>query len=102
MRTADRTGHGADVRPEAPVEVWLHEASIARTRRSSTQQMITRSSAEAELMAAVKAAAEGVGVVQMAEDVNLRMTLEIKLNSSAAHLEKWRERDNKLLSETCR
>ena len=51
---------------------------------SSTQKFVTLSSAEAELMAAVKASTEGVGVVQLAADWGLRTTASVCVDSSAA------------------
>ena len=66
------TSGGATARGSHCLTSWL-----------STKK-ITLSSAEAELMAAVKAAAEGVGVLQMAEEAHMRITVDVKLGSSAA------------------
>ena len=69
--TATRTGQGADSQPEALAVTLLYEERM--------------SSAEAELMTALKASAEGVGVVQRAEEVQIRLTVAIIPDRSAAH-----------------
>ena len=51
---------------------------------SSTQKSITLSSAEAELVAAVKMSAELIGATQLAEDWGLSMQGRVYVDSSAA------------------
>ncbi len=51
---------------------------------SSTQKSITLSSAEAELVAAVKTCTEVLGVTQMAQDWGMEMEGRIYVDSSAA------------------
>lgn len=51
---------------------------------SSTQKFVTLSSAEAELMAAVKASTEGIGITQLAADWGLSATASVCVDSSAA------------------
>ena len=50
----------------------------------STQKFVTLSSAEAELMAAVRATTEAVGIVQLAESWGLGATASVLVDSSAA------------------
>ena len=50
----------------------------------STQKSVTLSSAEAELVAAVRATTEGIGLTQLAEGWGLQMSAEIHVDSSAA------------------
>ena len=51
---------------------------------SSTQKSVTLSSAEAELMAAVKASTETIGMIQMAAEWDLELSGSIYVGSSAA------------------
>ena len=51
---------------------------------SVTQKRVTLSSAEAELGALVKAAAESIGIMQMAEGLGDSVTAEVFVDSSAA------------------
>ena len=50
----------------------------------TTQKFVTLSSAEAELMAAVRAATEGIGLTQLAQSWGLAMSARILVDSSAA------------------
>ena len=51
---------------------------------SLTQKFVTLSTAEAELMAAVRAATEGIGMTQLAESLGVQMIARILIDSSAA------------------
>ena len=51
---------------------------------SSTQKNVTLSSAEAELLAAVKASGEALGMLQLMSSVGVPMTASIMVDSSAA------------------
>ena len=51
---------------------------------SSTQRNITLSSAEAELVAAVKACTESIGLVQLAFDWGMDLSARVHVDSSAA------------------
>ena len=51
---------------------------------STTQKNVTLSSGEAELVAAVKATAEAIGVARMAHDWGEESTLVVHVDSSAA------------------
>ena len=51
---------------------------------SLTQKFVTLSTAEAELMAAVRAATEGIGMTQLADSLGVHMTARILVDSSAA------------------
>ena len=51
---------------------------------SVTQKRVTLSSAEAELVALVKASAETIGVIQMAKGLGDEVTGEVYVDSSAA------------------
>ena len=51
---------------------------------SVTQKHVTLSSAEAELMALVKATSEAIGLCQLAEAWNIRLTADVFVDSSAA------------------
>eukprot|EP00974_Lingulodinium_polyedra_P114725 11109279-Lingulodinium_polyedra.AAC.1 len=51
---------------------------------SSTQRNITLSSGEAELVAAVKASTELIGVMQLSEEWGLKMSGSVHVDSSAA------------------
>ena len=50
---------------------------------SSTQNVVARSSGEAELYAAVRGAAEGMGLRSMVGDLGLEMTLRVHTDSDA-------------------
>ena len=52
--------------------------------KSSTQKNVTLSSAEAELLAAVKASGEALGMLQLMSSVGVPMTASIMVDSSAA------------------
>ena len=49
---------------------------------ATTQKNVTLSSAEAELVACVKASAETIGVVQMAESFGRHVSGEVHVDSS--------------------
>ena len=51
---------------------------------SSTQKKVTLNSAEAELLAAVKATGEALGMLQLMSSVGVTMTTSIMVDSSAA------------------
>lgn len=72
-RTARSTSGGAVLRGGHCIKTW-----------SSTQKFVTLSSAEAELMAAVKASTEAVGITQLAADWGVQATASICVDSSAA------------------
>ena len=72
-RTARSTTGGAIVRGSHCIRTW-----------SSTQKFVTLSSAEAELMAAVRATAEAIGIVQLAESWGVAAQASILVDSSAA------------------
>ena len=72
-RTAKSTSGGAVMRGKHNLKSW-----------SSTQRSITLSSAEAELVAAVKASTELIGVLQMSADWDMTSEGEVMVDSSAA------------------
>ena len=72
-RTARSTSGGVIMRGSHCLRTW-----------SSTQKFVTLSSAEAELMAAVKASTEGIGITQLAADWGLRAIASVYVDSSAA------------------
>ena len=72
-RTARSTSGGAIMLGGHCIRTW-----------SSTQKFVTLSSAEAELMAAVRASTEAVGIVQLASDWGMQATASICVDSSAA------------------
>ena len=72
-RTSRSTSGGAIVRGSHCIRAW-----------SSTQKFVTLSSAEAELMAAVRATTEGIGISQLAAAWGLRLTVSVCVDSSAA------------------
>ena len=51
---------------------------------SSTQKTIALSSGEAELAGIVKGSAEGLGMVSVAKDLGISMSLKVRADSSAA------------------
>ena len=51
---------------------------------SSTQKTVALSSGEAELTAAVKAATESMGMMQLMEEMGEKVNAEIKIDSAAA------------------
>ena len=72
-RTAKSTSGGAIMRGTHCLKSW-----------SSTQKFVTLSSAEAELMAAVKASTEAIGMCQLAADWDVHLHASILVDSSAA------------------
>ena len=72
-RTARSTSGGAVLRGGHCLKTW-----------SVTQKNVTLSSAEAELMAAVKLASESIGIAQLAESWGLKLDCSLYLDSSAA------------------
>ena len=72
-RTARSTTGGAAVRGAHCLRTW-----------SSTQKFVTLSSAEAELMAAVRAASEAIGLTQLAQSWGLDLSARVFVDSSAA------------------
>ncbi len=72
-KTAKSTSGGMIMRGKHMIKSW-----------SSTQKSITLSSAEAELVAAVKTCTEVLGVTQMAQDWGMEMEGRIYVDSSAA------------------
>ena len=72
-RTARSTSSGIIMRGQHHVKSW-----------SITQKRVTLSSAEAELGALVKASAEAIGIVQMAEGLGDKVSAEVYVDSSAA------------------
>ena len=52
---------------------------------SRTQQLVSLSSAEAELNAAVKAGQEGLGISNLLEELGVRMHVQLRGDSSANH-----------------
>ena len=72
-RTARSTSSGVIMRGHHHVKSW-----------SLTQKRVTLSSAEAELGALVKASAEAIGIVQMAEGLGDKVSAEVYVDSSAA------------------
>ena len=71
--SARSTSGGVLMRGSHPIKSW-----------SSTQRSIALSSAEAELVAAVKTSTELIGVLQLAEDWSMRMSGRVLVDSSAA------------------
>ena len=51
---------------------------------SATQKTVALSSGEAELTAAVKAATEGMGMMQLMEEMGEQVSVEVKVDSAAA------------------
>ena len=72
-RTVRSTGCGIIMRGSHHIKSW-----------SVTQKRVTLSSAEAELAALVKASAETIGVIQMAQGLGDEVTGEVFVDSSAA------------------
>ena len=72
-KTGKSTSGGVIMKGEHLLKSW-----------SSTQKSITLSSAEAELVAAVKASTEVLGVVQLAADWGLKLRGRVMVDSSAA------------------
>ena len=72
-RTARSTSCGIIMRGSHHIKSW-----------SVTQKRVTLSSAEAELAALVKASAETIGVIQMAQGLGDEVTGEVHVDSSAA------------------
>ena len=72
-RTARSTSCGVVMRGRHHIKSW-----------SVTQKRVTLSSTEAELGALVKASAEAIGILQMAEGLGDSATAEIVVDSSAA------------------
>ena len=72
-RTARSTSGGVMMRGTHYLKSW-----------SSTQKNVTLSSAEAELLAAVKASGEALGMLQLMSSVGVPMTASIMVDSSAA------------------
>ena len=72
-RTARSTSSGVIMRGTHHVKSW-----------SVTQKRVTLSSAEAELGALVKASAETIGIMQMAEALGDKVAAEVYVDSSAA------------------
>ena len=72
-RTARSTSGGVIMRGQHHIKSW-----------SITQKRVTLSSAEAELAALVKASAEAIGILQMAEGLGDKVTAEVYVDSSAA------------------
>ena len=72
-RTARSTSGGVMMRGTHHLKSW-----------SSTQKNVTLSSAEAELLAAVKASGEALGMLQLMSSVGVPMTASIMVDSSAA------------------
>ena len=60
---------------------------------SSTQNVVAKSSGEAELCAAVRGAAEGMGLRSMVGDLGLEMTLRVHTDSDACRGERATARD---------
>ena len=72
-RTARSTSCGVVMRGSHHIKSW-----------SVTQKRVTLSSAEAELAALVKAAAETIGILQMAQGLGDEVAAEVFVDSSAA------------------
>ena len=72
-RTARSTSGGALMRGAHCLKTW-----------STTQKFVTLSSAEAELMALVKAASEAIGLAQLALGWGLQLDIGVHVDSSAA------------------
>ena len=72
-RTARSTSGGVMMRGTHSLKSW-----------SSSQKNVTLSSAEAELLAAVKASGEALGMLQLMSSVGVPMTASIMVDSSAA------------------
>ena len=72
-RTARSTSGGGVMRGSHCIRTWC-----------STQKFVTLSSAEAELMAAVRATTEAIGIAQLAESWGVGATASVFVDSSAA------------------
>ena len=51
---------------------------------SKTQGTIAQSSAESELIATVRGATEGIGLISLAQDIGLQLTVRLHVDASAA------------------
>eukprot|EP00969_Alexandrium_andersonii_P160859 7108674-Alexandrium_andersonii.AAC.1 len=73
MSTRRSTSGGAAVWGSRAIKHW-----------STTQKTIALSSGEAELAGIVKGAAEGMGLVSVAQDLGIGAKLQVRADSSAA------------------
>ena len=74
VRSRRSTSGGAMLHGQHLIQHW-----------SRTQQLVALSSAEAELNAAVKAGQEGLGVINLLEELGVSATVQLRGDSSANH-----------------